>query len=158
MSYGVWTEEDIATLKRLWGSGKKSASQIGDELGKSRNAVLGQVHRLKLSGGGSQSRTNGVRRAHVQKAKPPKRDRRDTLPKKPKGGFQAIETKAVPFVEVIPEDAPPSLGIRMMDLRDNICKWPVGNPFDHDNFGFCGHEVSRHGGPYCPYHARRAHQ
>ncbi|MXO85866.1 GcrA cell cycle regulator [Altererythrobacter aurantiacus] len=44
----AWTEERIATLKKLW-EGGATASQIADELGDvSRNAVIGKAHRLGL--------------------------------------------------------------------------------------------------------------
>src|ERR1043165_7928914 len=43
-----WTDERIATLKKMWESGA-TASQIADELGGvSRNAVIGKAHRLGL--------------------------------------------------------------------------------------------------------------
>lgn len=43
-----WTEERIATLKKLW-EGGNTASQIAEELGGvSRNAVIGKAHRLGL--------------------------------------------------------------------------------------------------------------
>ena len=45
-----WTDERVETLKKLWADGL-SASQIAAQLGGvSRNAVIGKVHRLKLSG------------------------------------------------------------------------------------------------------------
>ncbi|WP_343559300.1 GcrA family cell cycle regulator [Kiloniella sp. b19] len=43
-----WTEERIELLKKLWAEGH-SASQIGKELGVSKNAVVGKAHRMKLS-------------------------------------------------------------------------------------------------------------
>ncbi|HEY4403401.1 MAG TPA: GcrA family cell cycle regulator, partial [Xanthobacteraceae bacterium] len=46
----TWTEERVESLKKLWGEGL-SASQIAAELGGiTRNAVIGKVHRLGLSG------------------------------------------------------------------------------------------------------------
>ncbi|KUO57302.1 MAG: GcrA cell cycle regulator [Sphingomonadales bacterium BRH_c3] len=43
-----WTDERIATLKKMW-EGGATASQIADELGAvSRNAVIGKAHRLGL--------------------------------------------------------------------------------------------------------------
>jgi GcrA cell cycle regulator len=43
-----WTDERIATLKKMW-EGGSTASQIADELGGvSRNAVIGKAHRLGL--------------------------------------------------------------------------------------------------------------
>ncbi len=45
-----WTNERVELLKKLWGDGL-SASQIAGELGGvTRNAVIGKVHRLGLSG------------------------------------------------------------------------------------------------------------
>ena len=46
-----WTDERVELLKRLWNQGL-SASQIAGELsnGITRNAVIGKVHRLGLSG------------------------------------------------------------------------------------------------------------
>lgn len=44
----AWTEERIATLKKMW-EGGSTASQIAEELGDvSRNAVIGKAHRLGL--------------------------------------------------------------------------------------------------------------
>ena len=45
-----WTDERVAALKKLWLDGL-SASQIAKQLGGvTRNAVIGKVHRLGLSG------------------------------------------------------------------------------------------------------------
>src|SRR6478736_2025482 len=45
-----WTDERVELLKKLWSDGL-SASQIATELGNvTRNAVIGKVHRLGLSG------------------------------------------------------------------------------------------------------------
>ncbi len=45
-----WTDERVELLKKLWSDGL-SASQIAAELGGiTRNAVIGKVHRLGLSG------------------------------------------------------------------------------------------------------------
>src|SRR3954469_12301115 len=45
-----WTDERVETLKKLWLEGH-SASQIAKQLGGvTRNAVIGKVHRLGLSG------------------------------------------------------------------------------------------------------------
>ncbi|UXM94781.1 GcrA cell cycle regulator [Bartonella sp. HY329] len=47
-----WTDERVELLTKLWAEGL-SASQIAAQLGGvSRNAVIGKVHRLKLSGRG----------------------------------------------------------------------------------------------------------
>ena len=51
-----WTEERVEQLKKLWTEGH-SASQIANQLGGvTRNAVIGKVHRLGLSGRATPSR------------------------------------------------------------------------------------------------------
>lgn len=46
----TWTDDRVEQLKKLW-EGGLSASQIAAELGNvTRNAVIGKVHRLGLSG------------------------------------------------------------------------------------------------------------
>ena len=61
-----WTDERIATLKKMW-EGGSTASQIADELGGvSRNAVIGKAHRLGLK-----SRPSPVK-ANEKKAPAPK--------------------------------------------------------------------------------------
>ncbi len=42
-----WTDERLEKLIKLWDKGL-SISQIGEELGVTRNAVAGKAHRLKL--------------------------------------------------------------------------------------------------------------
>lgn len=60
-----WTDERIATLKKMWESGS-TASQIADELGGvSRNAVIGKAHRLGLK-----SRPSPVKANDKKIAKP----------------------------------------------------------------------------------------
>ena len=60
-----WTDERIATLKKMW-EGGSTASQIADELGGvSRNAVIGKAHRLGLK-----ARPSPVKANEVKPAKP----------------------------------------------------------------------------------------
>ena len=53
-----WTDERVELLKKLWTEGL-SASQIAGRLGSgvTRNAVIGKVHRLNLSGRVQQQRS-----------------------------------------------------------------------------------------------------
>ena len=56
-----WTDERVDLLKKLWADGL-SASQIAGELGNvTRNAVIGKVHRLGLSGRAKPTRTAASR-------------------------------------------------------------------------------------------------
>ena len=57
-----WTDERVSTLKKLWLDGL-SASQIAKQLGGvTRNAVIGKVHRLGLSGRAAPSQPTRTRR------------------------------------------------------------------------------------------------
>lgn len=58
-----WTDERIATLKKMW-EGGATASQIADELGGvSRNAVIGKAHRLGLKARPSPVKANDKKAA-----------------------------------------------------------------------------------------------
>ncbi|MEX0341842.1 MAG: GcrA family cell cycle regulator [Erythrobacter sp.] len=64
-----WTDERIATLKKMW-EGGSTASQIAEELGGvSRNAVIGKAHRLGLKSRPSPVKANEKKKA-PPKAKP----------------------------------------------------------------------------------------
>ena len=56
-----WTDERVELLKKLWSEGL-SASQIAGRLGMgvTRNAVIGKVHRLNLSGRAQQPRSTAA--------------------------------------------------------------------------------------------------
>ena len=57
----AWTDERVEQLKKLWAEGL-SASQIAGRLGGvTRNAVIGKVHRLGLSGRATTSRMKSHR-------------------------------------------------------------------------------------------------
>ena len=147
-----WTDERVEMLKRLWAEGL-SASQIAGELGEvTRNAVIGKVHRLSLSG-----------RAKAAGGPRPRRPRAPRAPRSPRTSIigntalkldrapqprrlQAIEDVVVP----IPLRTP------ILDLNEKTCRWPIGDPTEED-FCYCGHEP-RDSGPYCEYHSRLAFQ
>ena len=56
----AWTEERVEELKKLWAEGH-SASQIAARMGGvTRNAVIGKVHRLGLSGRAAPAKPKAV--------------------------------------------------------------------------------------------------
>lgn len=60
----LWTPDEDQQLRELWAT-DATAAQIGAQMGKNKNIILGRVHRLKLplrKAGGS---TNHVRRAAI---------------------------------------------------------------------------------------------
>ena len=52
--------------------------------------------------------------------------------------------------------APKKVGVvRLMDLKINTCRWPIGDPKDED-FHFCGEQTVT-GKPYCLAHCQEAY-
>ncbi len=154
----TWPEERVEILKKLWLDGL-SASQIAAKLGDgiTRNAVIGKVHRLGLSGRGSPNRVS----------KPKTRRPRQTTTARPARtiGNTAINAQTVvtpkPRLQPIAEpiklaDIPKGKRIGILGLTEKTCRWPLGDP-GTDDFCFCG-QHPRDDGPYCDYHAQIAYQ
>lgn len=156
-----WTEERVETLRKLWADGL-SASQIAAQLGSvSRNAVIGKVHRLKLSSRGrSTAAAPRVKKASsgAATAKVVKTVARPVAATIGANALQ-IAFDAEPVARYRPiEDVvvPISRALKLVELTERTCKWPNGDPLS-ENFSFCGNE-SGETGPYCKYHARVAFQ
>jgi len=160
-----WTEQQIETLKKMWGNGY-SANDIAKNLGGgvTRNAVIGKAHRLKLSASADSARpvveppskTTGVvmttitkvskRRASVLRSLPPV-----------KTSEPAPRSTILRDVSLRPiEMARRSEGIPVTKAGERHCRWPIGDPRSPD-FRFCGCEIHE-GLPYCSHHARIAYQ
>lgn len=145
-----WTDERVSTLKKLWLDGL-SASQIAKQLGGvTRNAVIGKVHRLGLSG----------RAAPSQPARPVFKAAR---PARPAAPAQPVVRR--PVVAAAAEPAPMPVVYRaeevgsatVLTLGAHMCKWPIGDP-SRDGFSFCGRRTGGDEGPYCSEHAALAYQ
>lgn len=151
-----WTDDRVDTLRKLWTEGL-SASQIAAELGGvTRNAVIGKVHRLGLSGRAKSSSQSGGGRRKKATARPATfaksaKQANGTSTGKTAGG--AAPTRSQPVVD-IPE--PTAMMINLLQLTETTCKFPIGDP-QEETFGFCGHK-SRDGDPYCEYHCRLTYQ
>ncbi|MCW5697089.1 MAG: GcrA cell cycle regulator [Bauldia sp.] len=151
-----WTDERVELLKRLWAEGL-SASQIARELGGiTRNAVIGKVHRLSLSGRAKPAGSSVARPRRQRVARPAR-----TAPRPMTIGNTALKIAAIPRphrMPVIAEDVvvPIPLRATILTISDKTCKWPIGDPAAED-FCFCGHPP-RDSAPYCEYHARLAYQ
>ena len=160
-----WTNERVELLKKLWGDGL-SASQIAGELGGvTRNAVIGKVHRLGLSGR-AKSTSSSAKPRRPRTAAPAT----GAAPKKPTTSHpQSIGATALkadispapvvadkPRVEPIAELVPISQRATILTLTERTCKWPIGDPAA-DDFYFCGRQ-SDAGVPYCAHHCKIAYQ
>ncbi len=162
-----WTDERVELLKKLWSEGL-SASQIAGRLGMgvTRNAVIGKVHRLNLSGRAQQPRSTAPRAPRKQR-EPSLPGRGNGMPSMPTAGGNALKpmmrADIQPRQVALPEPQPVRLvdlskggRVTILHLTDKTCKWPIGDPGAED-FCFCGHSP-RDGSPYCEYHARLAYQ
>ena len=150
-----WTGERIELLKKLWSDGL-SASRIATDLGGvSRNAVIGKVHRLGLSGRGRGDQAFDAASPAPEAAKAPV-PADASLEAVRAGAAQAIAQSrmAVPAptapapVRLVEAVVIPITGrVTIMELREQMCRWPLGDPARAD-FRFCG---ARSGlsGPYC---------
>jgi GcrA cell cycle regulator len=176
-----WTDERVELLRKLWNQGL-SASQIAAELshGITRNAVIGKVHRLGLSGraktpSAPSSRPRKVTRApsHPLTHSAGRTSAAGSYSSASGGGggggavrgnlalaasaatmlSPVVEYDVQPFEDVV---VPMSERITIMELRETTCRWPFGDPSSTD-FRFCGGN-SPVGAPYCAFHSRIAYQ
>ena len=143
----AWTEDRVEQLKRYWAEGL-SASQIASKMGGvTRNAVIGKVHRLGLSGRATPAQPKrGCATAAAETADP-------IAASSPEPAVEAglQEPEFIAPVSMIESDITTAA-----TLQRNMCKWPVGDPAS-DDFHFCGQSTTP-GKSYCAYHARMAFQ
>lgn len=158
-----WTDDRVELLKKLWSDGL-SASQIAGELGGvTRNAVIGKVHRLGLSGRAKSTSSS----AKPRRARPAATG--SATPKRPAQQPQSVGATALkadfapapavapkPAVEPVADLVPISQRASILTLTERTCKWPIGDP-STDDFYFCG-RTSDAGVPYCAHHCKIAYQ
>jgi GcrA cell cycle regulator len=154
-----WTDERVELLKRLWTDGL-SASQIAGELGGiTRNAVIGKVHRLGLSGrakapSSAAPRPRKVRTAsHLLRVSRPSVRGNTALARH---AFLDYDVDLVAEPEPIENIIPLGQRCTLLELDDSKCRWPIGDPGSPEFF-FCGGKPAGEL-PYCVYHARIAYQ
>jgi GcrA cell cycle regulator len=104
-----WTDERIATLKKMW-EGGATASQIAEELGGvSRNAVIGKAHRLGLKSRPSPVKANEKKTAAPAPAAPrkpvPARNASDRKPQAPKPAAEPAPPAAASEAKLPPAGA-----------------------------------------------------
>jgi GcrA cell cycle regulator len=139
-----WTDARVELLKKLWQDGL-SASQIARQLGGvTRNAVIGKVHRLGLSGRAAPSKP---RRAAFKAPRPVRPLRRRASP------AAVIPSPKRPLLHIVPEGPGSATALT---LGAHMCRWPIGDP-RQESFTFCGRGAAGDG-PYCGDHAAVAYQ
>jgi GcrA cell cycle regulator len=140
----TWTTERIEALKIHFQAGL-SCREIANEIGVSRNAVIGKISRLNLT------RDKGVLRTRKEPSNSPR----------PRGAqrLRQILMKSFPS-EAEPEtaDEPIQNGhtCSLFELSEVTCRWPISSPGQAD-FCFCGNTPVE-GQPYCVGHSRLAYR
>lgn len=142
-----WTDERVESLKKLWQDGL-SASQIANRLGGvSRNAVIGKVHRLGLSGRATPSTPRRV--GGDSPAKPAPRAPRPVTKFQGDGSGQVLtlpKVKPLPALRTVDLVCEP---VSFADREAHQCAYILdgdGPPM------CCGLRVAGRG-PYCAEHA-----
>jgi len=150
-----WTDERVEMLKKLWADGL-SASQIAAELGGiTRNAVIGKVHRLGLSGRAKSPSSTAPRprkaRAHPHMLRVSRPSVRGNT-----ALAHAYDYEVDPEPEVLDNIIPIGQRRTLLELNEMTCRWPIGDPGSADFF-FCGGQTVT-SLPYCAYLSRVAYQ
>ena len=152
-----WSDDRIEMLKKLWENGL-SAGQIAAELGNvTRNAVIGKVHRLGLSGRRKSPSLGAPRQRKVR----PQRVKPFALPPQAhaRGNpalAHALDIEMEPDPIAYDNIVPMGQRLSLLQLSEATCHWPIGDP-ETENFFFCGGK-SLKGLPYCAHHSRVAYQ
>ncbi len=145
----IWNEERNQQLKDLWEAGL-SAAEIGEELGCSRNSVLGKKFRLRLDD-----------RPHTPAGEKKVRATQSKVTKSHTRRFSTMHGS-----ESIAEPPPLENAVSIVMLEDCHCRYPAGYGEDHLML-YCGaprksqllpNGNSSYDGPYCRYHNQLAYQ
>jgi GcrA cell cycle regulator len=147
MSIETWTPERVEQLKSCIVTGL-TCSQIAAEIGVSRNAVIGKIHRLGLASGrpaGAQARTSPQRPRHPR-APTQRRLLRLAFAQTPYCGAETLLDAPVDSAHPCP----------LTEIAEHKCRWPIGDPARAD-FVFCGNDAIT-GFAYCAGHARLAYR
>jgi GcrA cell cycle regulator len=147
MTLETWTPERVEQLRSFVVTGL-TCSQIAAQIGVSRNAVIGKIHRLGLSSGRP---PGGAARSCPPRARHPRAPSQGRLLRLMwSDGARAGNTESGPAA--VASAQPCSL----LDLERGKCRWPLGNTGAGD-FSFCGNAAAD-GISYCAGHARMAYR
>ena len=108
-----WTADKTVRLKHLWKVGY-TATEIGEKLNYSKNAVIGKAHRLNLD-----ARRSG-------------RSSKGTKP-----SIKTIGRKEQARMLLLDNNFEPENPTQLEELTEHHCRWPEGEPGKKD-FYFCG--------------------
>lgn len=139
-----WTDESVEQLRQMWAQGL-TANEIAKNLGVTKNAIVGKVHRLCLTARPSpiKSKENEGEEAELL-----------TVETTVKQTAKSVSEEKISSAKPAPK-ACKDINIKLVDLDSHTCRWPIGDPRD-DDFCFCGKKV-RTGQTYCDEHSQMAY-
>ena len=170
----AWPTERVERLVELYFA-RASFTQIRTELDTTHNAVIGKLDRLGIL---------GMREPVGDLGRPPKPKPPPKIKKKPpassinkrshhkNGG--TTDPRAYPskyrrpegktYAELELEASPIEQRCSLVDLTDNKCHWPIGDPSSRD-FAYCGGKAVKRprsfsmitSAPYCAFHQQTNH-
>ncbi|MFY9695814.1 MAG: GcrA family cell cycle regulator, partial [Xanthobacteraceae bacterium] len=121
-----WTAERIEQLRNGVSSGL-TCSQIAAEIGVTRNAVIGKIHRLGLSPG----RPAAPARSCPPRVRPPRHS-----PQRQFLRLMCAQAPGLAFGETEPAAVESLQRCTLLELAPGQCRWPVGDPCAAD-FAYC---------------------
>jgi GcrA cell cycle regulator len=143
----TWTTERIGQLRSFVGAGL-TCSQIAVEIGVTRNAVIGKIHRLGLGPGRAATVQERYRPARVSRPRVRTQHWLLRLIRDAPSIAGDATLAAMPI-----ESAHPC---SLLELAPGKCRWPLSDP-SGPNFAFCGNDQAA-GFSYCAGHARMAYR
>ena len=148
---GPWSPERIEKCKELWLGGNHSAREIANELGVTRQAVMGKVIRLKLpKRGRSVLWQRPPSKPRVKKERVVVKKVRALKEWVPKENTLRVRVARVRVVQEVTPKEP-----RKIRINCTTCKWPIGTDLLAEGY-FCGAVVT--GGSYCLEHGKIAYR
>jgi GcrA cell cycle regulator len=152
MTIETWTPERVEQLRSSVGNGL-TCSQIAAQIGVTRNAVIGKIHRLGLSPGRPAGAAVRACPPRARQPRPASQQRRLLRLMWSEG---APVADAAPALTAVDSAQPCSL----LDLDRGKCRWPLNGPAcdgGTGDFVFCGN-AAVDGFSYCAGHARMAYR
>jgi len=144
----TWTDERVALLKACFAAGL-SCRQIANDIGVSRNAVIGKLSRLNLTRGKKAGDARRQARKDAPKGRGPGRP-----PKLRYLMLRALQAEPLPAADDEPIHREHCCSL--LELSEARCRWPISTPGAPD-FSFCGNPPVE-GLPYCAGHTRLAYR
>src|SRR5262245_6612495 len=152
-SAGFWTPERVETLRRLWAEGV-SSGLIAEELGSTRNMIVGKVNRLGLAKRPTAVGIKGPQRMKGQGTR--KKDRAERKARKVvKLRTRLWEATDLELMALPPDSSADA--VPFLERRSFQCAWPLWTDSTPQSERTCCGSGSIPESPYCLRHARMAY-